>query len=52
MTANVPTMESGTAMLGMIVAERLRKNRKMTMITRHMVKAMVNCTSTTDSLML
>ena len=34
MTANVPTIDSGTARLGMIVAERLRRNRKITSTTR------------------
>ena len=32
-TANVPTSEIGSARLGMAVADRLRRNRKMTMIT-------------------
>ena len=33
-TPNVPTSDSGTAMLGMIVAETFLRNRKMTMTTR------------------
>ncbi len=49
MTAKVPTMDSGTARLGMIVAETLRRNRKMTSTTRAMASASVNSTSWTDS---
>ena len=30
---NVPTMESGTATLGITVAERFRRNKKMTITT-------------------
>ena len=45
MTANVPTMESGTATPGMKVAERLRRNRKITITTRQMVSIRVNFTS-------
>ena len=33
MTAKVPTSESGTAMPGMMVAEGLRRNRKITITT-------------------
>ncbi len=34
MTPNVPTSDSGTATLGMMVAERFRRNRKITITTR------------------
>src|SRR5919201_259125 len=49
MIANVPTIDNGTARLGMIVADRLRRNRKITMTTSAMVSMSVNCTSCTDS---
>src|SRR3954468_18775471 len=49
MMANVPTMDIGSAMLGMMVAETFRKNRKITMMTRKMVSNKVNFTSFTDS---
>ena len=39
---NVPTIEKGSAMAGIIVADRLRRKRKITMITRPSVAAMVN----------
>ena len=48
-TPNVPTSDSGTATLGMIVAARLRRNRKMTITTSAMVSTSVNCTSATDA---
>ncbi|MNT84659.1 hypothetical protein D3C72_2247000 [compost metagenome] len=51
-TPKVPTIEIGKAMLGMIVAERLRRNRKITMMTRPMVSTRVNWTSCTLSRML
>ena len=44
-TANVPMMENGTASPGIIVAERFRRNRKMTITTRAMVRTSVNSTS-------
>src|ERR1700720_3508903 len=47
--ANVPTMDKGTATLGMIVAERLRRNTKMTMTTKTTVRINSNCTSLTDA---
>ncbi len=50
MTANVPTIEKGKARLGMMVADRLRRNRKMTRTTRITVRTRVNFTSWTDSL--
>src|SRR5207248_1405776 len=51
MIANVPTIDSGTARLGMIVADTLRRNRKMTITTSAIVSMRVNCTSCTDSRM-
>ena len=52
MTPNVPTIEMGTATLGMMVAERLRRKRNMTMTTRATVRTSVNSTSRTDALMV
>ena len=49
MTANVPTIESGTATLGMTVAERLRRKRKITITTRATVSMSSYCTSLTDA---
>ena len=51
MAAKVPTSDSGTATLGMIVAQRLRRNRKMTMTTSAMVRISSNFTSSTLALM-
>ena len=51
MAAKVPTTDMGRARLGMIVAGILRRNRKMTMTTRHTVSTRVNFTSATDSRM-
>ena len=48
-TANVPTTDTGSARLGMTVAETFRRNRKMTSTTRPMVSTSVNFTSATDS---
>ena len=45
MIANVPTIDIGSAMLGMSVADRLRKNRKITIITSAIVSMSVNFTS-------
>ena len=45
MTEKVPMMENGSARLGMMVAETLRRNTKMTAITRPSVINIVNCTS-------
>src|SRR6202162_1407949 len=42
-------MESGTAILGMIVAQALRKNRKMTITTSATVNNNVNSISLTDA---
>ena len=51
MTANVPTIENGSARLGMMVADRFLRNRKMTRTTRTTVSTRVNLTSCTDSRM-
>src|SRR5580704_6035109 len=51
-TPNVRMIESGTAMLGIIVAQALRKNRKITMTTRMTVKRRVNSMSFTDARMV
>ena len=47
-TPNVPTSESGTATLGMNVAGRLRRNRKITITTSATASRSSNCTSATD----
>src|ERR1700682_6324509 len=46
--ANVPTIDKGTTAPGIRVAETLRRNRKMTMITRQMVSTRVKRTSMMD----
>src|ERR1700751_3300370 len=46
-----PRKDNGTATLGIMVAERLRKNRKMTITTRPIVSINSNSTSATDALM-
>ncbi len=48
-TANVPTIASGMARLGMSVAESFLRNRKITMTTSARVASSVYCTSATDS---
>ena len=48
-TPKVPTRESGTATLGIAVAARLRKNRKITRTTSATVSISSNCTSATDA---
>src|SRR5262249_6439159 len=45
--ANVPTSETGTARAGMMVADTLRRKRKITMMTSAMAMPRVSCTSTT-----
>ena len=50
MAAKVPTSESGTATLGMMVAYRLRRKRKITITTRAMVNINSNSTSATEAL--
>ena len=52
MTAKVPTSESGTAMPGIMVAERLRRNRKITITTSPMVSISSNSTSATEARMV
>src|SRR5438105_15088984 len=49
MTASVPTRDSGTERLGMIVADGLLKNRKMTRTTRTTASASSNSTSATEA---
>src|SRR3989454_8372167 len=49
MTANVPTSEKGSARLGMIVADRLRRKRKITRTTSANVSESVNCTSASEA---
>ena len=48
-TAQVPISDTGTASAGMIVADTLRRNRKITMMTSEMAIASVSCTSNTES---
>src|SRR5712664_1694577 len=50
--ANVPTSDRGTATLGMTVADKVRKNRKITITTSAMVSMSENCTSRTDARMV
>ena len=49
MTANVPTIDIGSARLGMVVAETFRRNRKITRMTRNRVRTRVNLTSPIDA---
>src|ERR1035437_1677198 len=51
-TQKVPTSESGTATLGITVAARLRKNRKMTITTSATVSINSNSTSDTEARMV
>ena len=51
MTAKVPTIDIGSAMLGMTVAEIFRRKRKITRMTKATVSSKVNLTSLTDSRM-
>src|ERR1051326_2396676 len=51
MTPKVPTMDMGSAMLGISVAETFRRKRKITSTTRHRVSTRVNFTSATEALM-
>jgi hypothetical protein len=48
-TPKVPTSDSGTTMLGMIVAGTLRRNRNVTSTTRPMAKISSCCTSSTEA---
>src|SRR5437899_1436049 len=47
-TANVPTIDIGRAMLGMAVADKLRRKRKMTRMTSTSARNSVNFTSSTE----
>ena len=47
--ANEPASASGTVTLGMSVAQKLRRNRRITITTRQMVSASVNSTSSTEA---
>src|SRR5206468_4606671 len=49
-TAKVPTSENGRARLGMTVAEKFLRNRKITITTRPSVRAMVNWMSRNEFL--
>jgi hypothetical protein len=48
----VPISDSGTATLGISVAEALRRNRKITITTRAMASASSNCMSSTEARMV
>ena len=48
----MPISDSGTVTAGMMVAQRLRRNMKMTMTTSATVSSSVNCTSATDARMV
>ena len=45
----MPTSASGTVTLGMMVAQRLRRNRKITITTRAIESPRVNSTSATEA---
>ena len=49
MAANVPTIDMGSARLGITVALTLRRNRKITITTSPIVSTSVNLTSFTLS---
>ena len=49
MTPNVPTSDSGTATLGMMVAATVRRKRKITMTTSAMTSISSNSTSWTEA---
>jgi len=50
--AQDPSSASGTVMLGMSVAQKLRRNRRMTSTTRAIVSPSVNSTSATEARMV
>ena len=52
MKPKVPISDSGTARLGISVAGRLRRNRKVTNTTNPTAKASSHCTPRTDARML
>src|SRR6185437_3186415 len=47
--ANVPTSDNGTAAAGMTVADSVRRNRKITMMTSATANISSNCTSRTEA---
>ncbi len=49
MSAQAPSSDSGTVTLGMTVAQKLRRNTKMTPTTRAMVSSSVTSTSSTEA---
>src|SRR4030042_1371198 len=49
MTEKVPMMDIGSVKLGMIVADKFRRKRKITRTTKHVVRNRVNLTSFTES---
>ena len=51
-TASVPMSDSGTLVLGMIVAGTLRRNRKITITTRATARLSSNSTSCTEARMV
>ncbi|MCY1346343.1 hypothetical protein D9M69_324260 [compost metagenome] len=51
-TPKVPISDSGTAKLGISVAEMLRRNRKVTITTRATASISSNCTSFTEARMV
>ena len=52
MSAAVPSSDSGTVTPGMTVAQKLRRNRKITITTSTMVSSSVNSTSCTEAWMV
>src|SRR4029434_4421449 len=51
-TAKVPTIDNGTAALGMIVADGVRRKMKITATTSAIVRSKENSTSLTDARMV
>src|SRR6202012_6203946 len=50
--AKDPAMASGTVTLGINVAQKLRRNRRITITTKQMVSTSVNSTSETEARMV
>ena len=48
----MPTSDSGTVTAGMMVAQKLRRNTKITITTSATVSINVNCTSETEARMV
>ena len=48
----MPISDSGTVTAGIMVAQKLRRNMKMTITTSATVSSNVNCTSATDARMV